>query len=307
MSNHSHSHHTKKHTHHHHHDHSAEKNILTAFFLNLFFVIVEIVGGILTNSFAILSDAIHDLGDCAAIGCAYFLEKFSRKAADEKYTYGYRRYSLVSAIITSLILVGGSFFVIFGSVERLGNPREIHGLGMLVVAVLGVIINGAAVLRMRKGKGANEKTISLHMLEDVLGWVAVLAGSVLIYAFEWYFIDGILSLCIAVFLLAESVKNIKEVFGILLQKVPEEFSVETYRQKLSEIEGAQEIYHLHIWSLDGEKLTATLHVRLSDGADMKKYSIVKSQIEKISYEAGIEHLTVQLDVGECCDNNSCGI
>ena len=150
----------------------------------MFFVVVEIVGGVLTNSFAILSDAIHDLGDCIAIGCAYILEKVSEKAPDEKYTYGYRRYTLVSAIITSLILVGGSIFVIFGSVERLGEPREIHGLGMLIIAVLGVIINGVAVLRTHKGKGANEKAISLHMLADVLGWVAVLIGSIFIYAFK---------------------------------------------------------------------------------------------------------------------------
>ena len=182
-------------------EHMKTKNILTAFFLNLFFVVVEIVGGILTNSFAILSDAIHDLGDCAAIGCAYILEKVSEKAPDEKYTYGYRRYTLVSAIITSVILVGGSVFVIFGAVERLSEPREIHGLGMLIIAVLGVIINGAAVLRTHKGKGANEKAKSLHMLEDALGWVAVLIGSIFIYAFKWYFVDSVLSFAIAVFLL----------------------------------------------------------------------------------------------------------
>ena len=198
-------------------------------------------------------------------------------------------------------------FVIFGSVERLGEPREIHGLGMLIIAVLGVIINGAAVLRTHKGKGANEKAISLHMLEDVLGWVAVLIGSIFIYAFKWYFVDSILSFAIAVFLLVESAKNLKDVFGILLEKTPRDFPVDEYKQKLSQIDGADEIHHLHIWSLDGEKLMATLHVKLAEGADLNMYKNVKSQVEYISHEAGIEHLTVQIDVDECCDNDGCGI
>lgn len=305
---HSHEHsHSHGHSHSHIHTHSADGNILTAFFLNLFFVVVEAVGGLLTNSFAILSDSVHDLGDCAAIGCAYVLEKISKKAPDEKYTYGYRRYTLVSAIITSVVLVFGSAVVIFGSVERLKNPREIHGLGMLIIAVLGVIINGAAVLRTHKGTGANEKAISLHMLEDVLGWVAVLVGSVFIYTLKWYFVDGLLSLVIAVFLLIESVKNLKEVFGILLEKTPEDFSVEEYKNRLSEVDGAEEIHHLHIWSLDGEKMLATLHIKIPETADLETYKHVKKHIEQVSTEMGIEHLTLQIDIGECPCEGSCGI
>lgn len=299
--------HSHSHSHGHAHAHSADGNILTAFFLNLFFVAVEAVGGILTNSFAILSDSFHDLGDCAAIGCAYALEKISKKAPDEKYTYGYRRYTLVSAIITSVVLAVGSAVVILGSVERLKEPREIHGLGMLMIAVLGVIINGAAVLRTHKGTGANEKAISLHMLEDVLGWIAVLVGSVFVYAFKWYFVDGLLSLAIAVFLLFESLKNLKEVFGILLEKTPEDFSAEGYKQCLCEIEGAEGIHHLHVWSLDGEKMLATLHVKMSENSDIEAYKRVKSEVERVSREAGIGHLTLQIDIGECSSKDSCGI
>lgn len=307
---HSHSHeheHSHSHAHSHVHTHSADGNILTAFFLNLFFVGVEAVGGLFTNSFAILSDAFHDLGDCVAIGCAYVLEKFSKKKPDEKYTYGYRRYTLVSAIITSVVLVAGSVIVITGSVERLAEPRTINGLGMLIIAVLGVVINGAAVLRTHKGTGANEKAISLHMLEDVLGWIAVLVGSVFIYAFKWYFVDAVLSFGIAVFLLVESFKNLKEVFGILLEKAPSDFSAEEYKSKISAIDGAGEVHHLHVWSLDGEKLMATLHVRLCEDADMETYKRVKQEVEHISEEEGIEHLTVQIDVANCPCDGACGI
>ena len=297
--NHSHTHH---HSHGHHHSYGSDKKILTAFFLNLFFVFVEIFGGFFTNSFAILSDAIHDLGDCVAIGFAYVMEKLSKKAPDEKYTYGYRRYSLLSAIATSLLLVVSSVFVVCGAIIRLGEPQEIKAGIMLVVAVFGVIINGAAVIITRKGTGVNERAVSLHMLEDVLGWVAVLAGSALIYAFKWYFIDGILSLCIAVFLLIHSVINIKDVFAILLEKSPEGFDVQDYKDKISSIEGVENVHHLHIWSLDGERIMATLHVRLKEKNDIASYARIKATVEKISEEAGIEHLTVQIDVNSKIDN-----
>lgn len=301
--NHSHHSHTHHHSHGHHHSYGSDKKILTAFFLNLFFVFVEIFGGFFTNSFAILSDAIHDLGDCVAIGFAYVMEKLSKKAPDEKYTYGYRRYSLLSAIATSLLLVVSSVFVVCGAIIRLGEPQEIKAGIMLVVAVFGVIINGAAVIITRKGTGVNERAVSLHMLEDVLGWVAVLAGSALIYAFKWYFIDGILSLCIAVFLLIHSVINIKDVFAILLEKSPEGFDVQDYKDKISSIEGVENVHHLHIWSLDGERVMATLHVRLKEKNDIASYARIKATVEKISEEAGIEHLTVQIDVNSKIDNN----
>lgn len=297
-------HHSHAHSHAHTHSHGADENILVAFFLNLFFVFVEIAGGFLTNSFAILSDAVHDFGDCVAIGFAYLMEKFSNKAPDEKYTYGYRRYSLLSAIITSLILVVGSIFVIVGSVRRISEPKEVQGLGMVIIAVFGVVVNGIAVIKTHKGTGANERAISLHLLEDVLGWIAVLVGSLLIYLFKWYFIDGLLSVLIAGFLLFESTKNIKEIFTILLEKTPESVDVRSFRETVEGIDGVDNTHHLHIWSLDGEKTMATMHIKLMKNADMKVYENVKKQVEAISRNYGIEHLTVQMDLSDegCCNH-----
>lgn len=294
---HSHSHIIKSHTA--PHNHNAEKNIKTAFFLNAFFVLIELVGGFITNSFAVISDAIHDFGDCIAIGCAWFFERRSKRIPDDRYTYGYRRYSLISAVITSLILVFGSAVVILGAVERFKEPAEVHGLGMLILAVLGIIINGAAVLKTSKGKGANEKAIKLHLLEDVLGWIAILIGSFFVYFLKWYFVDVIISLVIAVCLLIESIKGLIEIFEILLEKVPEDFSVNDYKNALSELEGVSDIHHLHVWTFEGEKIMATVHVRIPDSADMKDYKKIKNDIEKISWELGIDHLTIQLDVDEC--------
>lgn len=297
---HSHEHH-RSHTHNHSH---AGENIKTAFFLNFFFVIIEIIGGIFTNSFAILSDAVHDLGDCLAIGCAYFLEKVSLKKSNEKYTYGYRRYSLVSAIITSVILIIGSVGVIYGSVMRIKEPKEIYGLGMLIIAVFGFIINGLAVLKTHKGTGANEKAISLHLLEDVLGWAAVLVGSIFIYFFNWSFIDTALSLIIAVFLLVESVKQLMGVFRILLETAPEGFSIEEYKNALLQTENVTDIHHIHIWSMDGEDILATLHANINaDTLDCLK--AVKEQLEHKSLEFGIHHITIQLDLENDCCHNEC--
>lgn len=307
MSEHSVSHnHDRNHSHHHHHHHShgADENILVAFFLNLFFVFVEIIGGLLTNSFAILSDAVHDCGDCAAIGFAYFMERFSNKAPDEKYTYGYRRYSLLSAIITSVILIFGSVLIIVGAIKRFSEPKEIQGLGMVLIAVFGVVINGIAVAKTHKGTGVNERAISLHLLEDVLGWIAVLIGSLFVYFFKWYFIDGLLSVLIAGFLLFESTRNIKDIFTILLEKTPDNIDVASFRAEVEKIEGVKDMHHLHIWSLDGEKTMATVHIKLCENSNLDELEKVKTRVEALATEFFIEHITIQIDTNskQCCDH-----
>lgn len=295
------------HGHSHHHTHAADENILVAFFLNLFFVFVEIIGGVLTNSFAILSDGVHDFGDCVAIGFAFFMEKYSQKGPDEKYTYGYRRYSLVSAVITSVILVVGSAFILAGAISRIGQPREIEGLGMVIISVFGVIVNGVAVLKTRKGTGLNEKTINLHLLEDVLGWLSVLVGSVLIYLFKWYAIDSFLSIAIAGFLLFESSRNIKKIFAIFLEKTPENVDVKSFKEAVCSITGVSGVHHLHIWSLDGEKTIATMHVELEKGATLNQFEEIKKQVQEVGKSYEISHLTVQIDTQTACCQSDCDL
>lgn len=291
----------------HHHNHSADKNILHAFLLNLFFSIIEIVGGLLTNSFAIVSDSIHDLGDCAAIGFAYVLERHSKKVADDKYTYGYRRYSLVSALVTSVILVAGSVGVITGSISRLTEPKVVDGLGMLVIAVFGLVINGIAAFKTSKGKGINEQAISLHILEDVLGWATVLVGSIFVYAFEWYFVDAILSFGIAVFLLINATKHLWEVLKVLLQRVPVEFDISEYKSKIQNISGIERINDLHIWSLDGETTIATLHIKINEDAALEDYKRIDNAVREESDLFNINHLTVQIDFDSHCAADCCNV
>ncbi len=301
---HGHSHHSHSHTHNHT---SAEKNISVAFFLNLIFIFIEIAGGIITNSFAILSDAIHDLGDCLAIGLAFFFEKISHKKPNKKYTYGYKRYSLLSAIITSLILVIGSVAIIFGSIERFKNPEEIKSLPMLIIAIFGVVINGVAALKTSHGKGANEKAINLHMLEDVFGWIAVLIGSIFIYFFQWYFVDTLLSLVISLFLLYHSVKNILHTINVLLEKTPDDFSIDEYTNEILNIPGVENVHHVHIWSLDGENTLATTHIQLAKEYFPEKYSETQKAVTQTSKKLGIDHLTLQIDTEISFCNTNCEI
>lgn len=304
---HSHPHHSHSHHTHHHSHSSSEKNISTAFFLNLFFVFIEIAGGIITNSFAIISDAIHDLGDCGAIGLAFFFEKFSQKKPDKKYTYGYKRYSLLSAIITSLILVIGSVAIIFGSIQRFKNPEEIKSLPMLIIAVFGVLINGIAAFKTSHGSGANEKAINLHMLEDVFGWIAVLIGSIFIHLFQWYFIDTLLSLVISAFLLFHSAKNILYTVSILLEKTPYDFNFEDYEAEISKLAGVENVHHIHVWSLDDETILATIHITLSKDFFPEKYSEVQKSVIEASKKLGINHITLQIDIENSCCDTSCEI
>jgi cobalt-zinc-cadmium efflux system protein len=283
----------------------ASRNILTAFILNFTFVIIEAIGGILTNSIAITTDAVHDLGDCIAIGFSFFLERLSKRGADDKYTYGYRRYSLMAALVTSLILIAGSAVMIYTSVKRLAMPQAVIAPGMLFMAVLGVIVNGAAVLKTRKGKGANERAISLHMLEDVLGWAAVLVGSLLIWLTNEPIIDPILSIAISIFILAGTVKNISGVISVLLEKVPRDFNMPLYREAVGRTEGVLGLHHIHVWSLDGENRMATLHAVVRENLSDEDRARVRRSIAEASRSFGIEHITVQLEAGNVCEEGEC--
>jgi len=187
--------------HHRHHPAGDTGNLKTAFFLNFAFTIIEIIGGILTNSVAILSDAIHDFGDSLSLGLAWYLQKLSKKGRNSTFTYGYKRFSLLGAIITSLVLVIGSVIILYEAIPRLFQPEPAHVPGMIGMAILGVIVNGAAVWRTRSGQSMNEQVVSWHLLEDVLGWMAVLLGAVLMYFFDAPIIDPLLSIGITLFIL----------------------------------------------------------------------------------------------------------
>ena len=279
----------------------TEKNILIAFLLNLSFSVFELFGGLFTGSIAILSDSVHDIGDAMSIGLSYILEKKSKKKPDNIYTYGYIRYSVIGSIITSTILLTGSIFVIYEAVKRLINPQEINYNGMIIISIIGVLVNTLAALATKEGDSLNQKSVNLHMLEDVLGWIVVLIGSILIKFTNIIYIDAILSIGVALFILRHAARNIKEVLDLFLEKTPENIDIEELKHHLKEIKGIIDIHHIHIRSIDGYNNFMTLH------AVVKKYdSEIKKQIKEELEEHGICHSTIELELeNEECKNKTC--
>ena len=277
----------------------TEKNILVAFLLNLFFSIFELVGGMFTNSVAIISDAVHDLGDSFSIGLSYFLEKKSKKKPDDKYTYGYMRYSVLGAIITNTILITGSVLVIYNAIERLFNPVDINYNGMIIFAVFGVVVNFLAAYFTRDGDSLNQKAVNLHMMEDVLGWVVVLIGALVIKVTEINMIDSILSIGVACYVLIHALTSFKDIVDLFLTKVPSGVNVSELSKHILEIDGVEDVHHVHVWSMDGVNNYATMHI-VSNKKDI--YKIQKSIREELE-EHGINHVTIEIDNNkdECSD------
>ena len=288
--------------HKHEHVHNASENIKIAFLLNLGFSILEAIGGFLTNSISIFTDSIHDFGDSISIGVSYLLEKQSNKDPNHKYTYGYLRYSLLGALITSIILLTGSVVVIYNAIPRIIHPEEINHDAMIIFAIFGVIINGYAAYRTSHGEKHNEKAINLHMLEDVFGWIAVLIGSIFIKIYNLTIIDPILSILITIYILFHVYKYIKEVFDIFMEKVPDNININDIKKNVEEkFEMIKNIHHIHVWSLDGVNNYMTLHVELNEDINKDDLIKLKQDIKKELNKTGINHVTLEFDYfGEKC-------
>ena len=281
----------------------TEKNILIAFILNFAFSIFEFVGGIFTGSIAIISDAIHDLGDSVSIGISFFLEKKSKLKPDEIYTYGYTRFSILGSLITNLILLLGSLTVIYNAVVRIINPKTISYDGMIIFAVVGVVVNFLARIFTKHGDSLNQKAVSLHMLEDLLGWVVVLIGAIVMRFTNFYLLDSIMSIGVSIFILINAIKGLKEGLILLLEKIPSEISVEEIKEHILEIDGISDVHHIHIWSMDGQNNYATMHIVTDEDSHH-----IKEKVREELSEHRIQHATLELEkVGEHCHHKECTI
>ena len=278
-----------------------EKNILIAFILNLSFSVFEFVGGIFTNSVAIISDSIHDIGDAVSIGVSYFLEKKSKKQPDNIYTYGYLRYSVIGSVITTLILLVGSVLVVINAVNRIFNPQEINYNGMIIFAVIGVAVNFLAAYFTRDGDSLNQKAVNLHMVEDVLGWMVVLIGAIVMRFTDFKLIDPILSIAVAVYIFIHAFSHLKEALDLFLVKIPEGIEIDEIKHHLLEIDGVLDVHHIHVWSMDGNQNYATMHV-VTNSNHLK----IKKAIKEELFEHGIVHATLELESEkEHCDDKHC--
>ena len=279
------------------------KNILIAFILNLAFSIFEFAGGLLTGSVAIISDSVHDIGDAASIGISYFLEKKSKNGPDEKYTYGYARFSVIGSLLTTLILLLGSCAIILNAIKRIIDPADINYDGMIIFAIIGIAVNCLAVFFTRDGDSLNQKAVNLHMLEDVLGWVVVFIGAVVMRFTDFAIIDPILSIAVAVFILISAIKNLKTIIDLFLEKMPDGIDIDEIKKHILSIDGISDIHHIHIRSIDGINNCATMHIVTdADPAEIKY--LVREEL----HEHGICHATLEIESkNEDCSNTHCHI
>ena len=280
----------------------TEKNILIAFLLNISFSIFEFFGGLFTNSVAIMSDSVHDMGDAISIGISYIMERKSKKNPNNKYTYGYVRYSVLGGVITTTILLVGSILVIIGAVNRLFNPVEVNYSGMIIFAIFGVILNFIAAYVTREGDSINQKSVNLHMLEDVFGWGVVLLGAIIMNFTDIRVLDSIMSIGVSLFILFHSLKNLKRVLDLFLEKTPENIDIEELKHHLLEIKDVEDIHHIHIWSIDGFNNYATMHIVTKS----KNISKVKKEIREELMEHNISHAILETEE-ETCDDRECHI
>ena len=281
----------------------TERNILIAFILNLSFSVFEFIGGMVTGSVAIVSDAVHDVGDAASIGISYILEKKSKKKPDETYTYGYVRYSVLGGLVTTMILLCGSAVMIYNAIRRLVVPSEIHYDGMILFAVIGAAVNLCAAFFTRDGESLNQKAVNLHMLEDVLGWVVVLVGAVVMRFTDFALLDPIMSLGVSLYILIHALGNLKEIGDLFLEKAPHSIQISQIKEHLGEIPGVLDVHHIHLRSLDGQSAIATMHVVTDEDPHTMKHVIR----EELSHH-GIAHVTIEIETSaEHCHEKQCHV
>ena len=281
----------------HNHNHNVtSKNFRTVFLLNFGFTLFEIVGGILTNSIAIISDALHDFGDTISIGLAWFLEKYSHKKSDSKYSYGYGRFSLLGALINAMVLIIGSTFVLANAIPRIIEPQAANAEGMIIFAIIGVIVNGAAVFKLKNEESMNARVMMLHLLEDVLGWIAILAVAIALLFWQTYILDAILSIMITLYILFNVTANLKKTISLFLQATPDHIQLEMIDEKLKSIDKVISSHHTHVWSLDGANHILTTHLIVNKSTTRDEIVRIKSKCKQLFEDLKLTHFTIEIEL-----------
>lgn len=280
------------------HHHPTSQNLRLAFFLNLGFTIAEILGGLFTNSIAILSDAVHDLGDSISLGMAWYLENVSLRDRDDRFSYGYRRFSLLGALLTTTVLLVGSIFILLEALPRLLAPQPTNAGGMVAFAIVGIVVNGIAVLRLRHAESMNARAVAWHLLEDVLGWLAVLVVSIILLFKPLYILDAVLSIGITLYIGRNVVVNLRKTLALFLQGVPENINIEEIDARLRALADVQSTHHTHIWSLDGEHHVLTTHVVVNENLPKDAILCLRRELQGLLTALNFSHSTIEIEFGD---------
>lgn len=295
------------------HDHgkpshgSTDRSFAIAFFANIIFAIVELVGGVLTQSLAITADAVHDFGDSLAIGFAWALERYSKKTSNERFNFGHRRFSLLAALFSGLVIAGGAIAIAVTGITRFWEPREPVSLGMAGLAIFGILVNGIGASALGAGKHAhhnhNQEMMKWHLLEDLFGWIVVLVGAIVIHFTKWTWIDPLLAVGLSAFILWNVSKNLKETLYLLMQGRPKTFDETHFAREILSIDGIREIAAIQIWSLDGSNHVMSLKLRLSPSASGETVTpnpslieTIKTSVRKIGgkFSIAADNLTIEI-------------
>ena len=286
------------HDHGHHHHVSAERRLGTAFVLNLAFTLLEIAGGLWTNSIAVLSDALHDLGDSLALGLSWRYARLAKREGDVLYTFGYRRFSLLGALVMSVFLLGGGIVVLWEAIPRLVTPEATNARGMLGLAIVGVLVNGAAALRMRGGHSLGERIVTWHFVEDVLGWIAVLIAALVMIFVDAPALDPALSIGITLYVLWNVAKRLRETLVILLQGVPPGVDLGEIDAAIRSFPEVRDVHHTHVWSQDGEHHVLTTHVVIAGADSYDEVAALRRRIKEALTRLSIHHATIEVESQE---------
>ena len=263
-----------------------------AFFLNLSYAIVEFIAGGLFGSSAVLADSVHDMGDAIAIGVSAFLETISNREEDSHYTLGYKRFSLLGAMVTAVILMTGSVLVILGNITKLFHPQAVNDEGILWLGIIAISVNVIASLVVRKGKTKNESILSLHFLEDTLGWVAVILMAIVLRFTDWYILDPLLSLVISIFILSKAIPRFWSTLKIFLDAVPEGVDIQQVKSDLEQLDHVASINQLNLWTMDGLEKNAIVHVCLKE---IEQMELCKESIRSKLKDCGFQNITIEID------------
>lgn len=270
----------------------AKYTVWLAFFLNLTYAIVEFIAGGVFGSSAVLADSVHDLGDAIAIGISAFLESISNREEDSHYTLGYKRFSLLGAMVTAVILMTGSVLVILENIAKIFHPQPVNDEGILWLGIIAIIINVLASLIVEKGKTKNESILSLHFLEDTLGWLAVILMAIILRFTDWYILDPLLSLAISFFILSKALPRFWSTLKIFLDAVPEGVDIQKIKTDLAELDHVASINQLNLWTMDGLEKNAIVHVCLKE---MEHMETCKESIRIFLKDCGFQNITIEVD------------
>ena len=270
----------------------AKYTVWVAFFLNLSYAIVEFIAGGIFGSSAVLADSVHDLGDAIAIGISALLETISNREEDRHYTLGYKRFSLLGALVTAVILITGSILVILENIAKIFHPQSVNDEGIFWLGIIAITINVLASLVIRKGQTKNESILSLHFLEDTLGWVAVILMAIVLRFTDWYILDPLLSIAISFFILSKALPRFWSTLKIFLDAVPEGVDIQKIKTDLAELDHVASINQLNLWTMDGLEKNAIVHVCLKE---MEHMETCKESIRIFLKNCGFQNITIEVD------------